>query len=60
MSAFSPNVKTEENKNSLDSINMLSNINPINAPENKKDNLYIRPISVIEKNDERINKIIRS
>jgi len=60
MSAFSPNVKTEENKNSLDSINILSNINPINAPENKKDSLYIRPISVIEKNDERINKIIRS
>ena len=60
MSSIHPNIKTEENKYSLDNINIISNINPTNIQNNKKNSLYIRPLSVIEKNDERINKLIRS
>ena len=55
---YSP-IRAEEIKSISDDMNMNS-INPINRPKLKRVNLYIRPISDIEKNDEKINKLIYS
>lgn len=60
MSVINSQIKTEESKSLSDNASNLSNNNPTNIPNPKKINLYIRPISVIEKNDERINKLIYS
>jgi hypothetical protein len=60
MSANNPNIKTEESKSSLDNINMLSNINPVNSQETIKSCLFIRPLSTFERNDKRLSNIIRS
>ena len=60
MSGIYKNIKTEESKLSFDNLNMLSNNNPINSKETKKNCLFIRPLSFIEKNDSKLNDIIRS
>ena len=60
MSGLHPIMKTEESKSLPDNINFSSNNNPIKIENSKKINLYIRPISVIEKNDEKIKKLIYS
>ena len=60
MSAINPNIKTEESKSSFDNINTISNINPINSQETIKNCLFIRPLSTFERNDKRLNNIIRS
>ena len=60
MSVLISHTKTEESKSSSENLNILSSNNPINIHNTKKLNLYIRPISVIEKNDEKINKLIYS
>ena len=60
MSVLISHTKTEESKSSSENLNILANNNPINIHNTKKLNLYIRPISVIEKNDEKINKLIYS
>ena len=60
MSGIYQNIKTEESKLSFDNLNMLSNNNPINSKETKKNCLFIRPLSFIEKNDSKLNDIIRS
>ena len=60
MSEFIPHIKTEENKTNSENINIISNNNPINTHSDKKICLYIRPISIIEKNDEKINNLIQS
>ena len=59
MSVVYPHMNPEEIKSISDDMNMNS-INPINRPKLKRVNLYIRPISDIEKNDEKINKLIYS
>ena len=51
MSVINSQIKTEESKSLSDNASNLSNNNPTNIPNPKKINLYIRPISVIEKND---------
>ena len=55
---YSP-IRAEEIKSTSDDMN-INSINPINRPKLKRVNLYIRPISDIEKNDEKINKLIYS
>ena len=60
MSGIYQNIKTEESKLSFDNLNILSNNNPINSKETKKNCLFIRPLSFIEKNDSKLNDIIRS
>ena len=60
MSELIPHMKTEENKSNSENINIISNNNPINTHSDKKICLYIRPISIIEKNDEKINNLIQS
>ena len=55
---YSP-IRAEEIKSISDDMN-INSINPINRPKLKRVNLYIRPISDIEKNDEKINKLIYS
>ena len=60
MSELIPHMKTEENKSNSENINIISNNNPINTHSDKKICLYIRPISNIEKNDEKINNLIQS
>ena len=59
MSVVYPHMKTEENKSIPEDMNINLN-SPINKTKRKKVNLYIRPISDIEKNDEQINKLIYS
>ena len=60
MSVLNSHIKTEESKSSSENSRTLSSNNPINFQNSKKINLYIRPISVVEKNDEKINKLIYS
>ena len=60
MSAIYKNIKPEESKSSFDNINTLSNNNPINSQEVRKNCLFIRPLSFIEKKDKTLNNIIRS
>ena len=60
MSVLNSHIKTEESKSSSENSRTLSSNNPINFQNSKKLNLYIRPISVVEKNDEKINKLIYS
>ena len=60
MSSLYPHIKTEESKSFSDNINIITNNNPINVQKNSKICLYIRPISVMEKNNDQINNLIRS
>ena len=60
MSSIYQNIKTEECKSAFDNINILSNINPISPQINNKNCLFIRPLSYSEKNDKKLNNIIRS
>lgn len=59
MSELYPQLKTEETKTIPDNINIVIN-NQMSIQMKNKINLYIRPISVIEKSDKKINDLIYS